>query len=393
MLLGNQKQKGKFEAMKSIRLSTANSESYSSISNIFIDHYMTDANGDFVKIYLYLIRLLNSQSEICIADIADHFNLTEKDICRAIKYWVTREALQLTFDENGQPTGIVILPLKAPNPDLALQADAISLLRSDAIRPKAEKAVMTENPAEETPTAKIVPITASVELSAPAKPRFSAEEISSLMDDANWENILILVETFFNKPVSQSDMQSLLYIYETLSFSYDLFEYLIEYCSEMGKRSCRYLEATAVGWYQDNIQTRAQAKELYGAMSKTCRLVYKTLGIRRNTPTTSEQEIFKTWTRDYGFDDAIIEEACIRAVTNASNPSIKYVNATLTNWHNAGVKTRKDIAVLDEEHNQSKKAKATQPVKKTAFHSFTQSSMKTQLDEMEQLFHQEVNQQ
>ena len=125
MLLGNQKQKGKFEAMKSIRLSTANSESYSSISNIFIDHYMTDANGDFVKIYLYLIRLLNSQSEICIADIADHFNLTEKDICRAIKYWVTREALQLTFDENGQPTGIVILPLKAPNPDLALQADAM----------------------------------------------------------------------------------------------------------------------------------------------------------------------------------------------------------------------------------------------------------------------------
>ena len=74
--------------MKTITISTENSETYSSISNFFIDYYMTDANGEFVKVYLYLIRLLNSKQQISVAEIADHFNLTEKDICRAIKYWV-----------------------------------------------------------------------------------------------------------------------------------------------------------------------------------------------------------------------------------------------------------------------------------------------------------------
>ena len=70
--------------MKQITISTENCETYSSISNFFIDYYMTEANGEFVKVYLYLVRLLNKESNITVAQIADHFNLTENDICRAI---------------------------------------------------------------------------------------------------------------------------------------------------------------------------------------------------------------------------------------------------------------------------------------------------------------------
>ena len=67
---------GMFCSMKTITISTENSETYSSISNFFIDYYMTDANGEFVKVYLYLARLLGSNSKVTVADIADHFNLT-----------------------------------------------------------------------------------------------------------------------------------------------------------------------------------------------------------------------------------------------------------------------------------------------------------------------------
>ena len=73
-----------------------------------------------------------------------------------------------------------------------------------------------------------------------------------------------------------------MYIYDTLGFSVDLFEYLIEYCTTMKKKNCRYLEATAIGWDQDGIQTKAQAKEQYALMSGVCRVFYKTLGIKRD---------------------------------------------------------------------------------------------------------------
>ena len=69
--------------MDTITISTKNKETYSAVSNFFIDYYMTEANGEFVKIYLYLVRLLNSGNAVTVAGIADHFNLTEKDICRA----------------------------------------------------------------------------------------------------------------------------------------------------------------------------------------------------------------------------------------------------------------------------------------------------------------------
>ena len=83
--------------METITISTKNHETYSSVSNFFIDYYMTEANGEFVKVYLYLIRLLNSGRAVTVAEIADHFDSTEKDICRAIKYWIKQKVLKLEY--------------------------------------------------------------------------------------------------------------------------------------------------------------------------------------------------------------------------------------------------------------------------------------------------------
>ena len=217
--------------MKTISISTENSETYSSISNFFIDYYMTDANGEFVKVYLYLIRLLNSQHQISIAEIADHFNLIEKDICRAIKYWVSKEVLRLTFDGNGQPTGIVVLPLHAPALELSSEVDAFSLLRSDteaeiAETPTSKKAISEQVGKTYEPqnvSAKIVPINqTAMELSAPQKPIFTQKDMDKHLHDQDWEDIVYQVETLFGKTISASDTQSLMYIYDTLGFSVDL---------------------------------------------------------------------------------------------------------------------------------------------------------------------------
>lgn len=379
--------------MKTITISTENSETYSSISNFFIDYYMTDANGEFVKIYLYLIRLLNSQVNISVAEIADHFNLTEKDICRAIKYWVTKEALRLTFDGNGNPTGIVILPLSAPNMELAMSADAVSLLRSDAPQKAAEKkdATASAKMEEKRDTTAL----SSIERTAPDKKKYTAAEISSFSRDEDWEDIQYQVETLFGKPVSQADVQSLLHIYDNLGFDTDLFEYLIEYCTTLGKKSCRYMEAVANGWYQDGIRTKRQAKEQYGTMTSTARMVYKALGIKRNVPTAIELEFFSTWTKDFGFSEDIIQCACERAILHSNNPNIKYVNGILEDWNRNNVQTRADIEKLDEAFANSKnKVSSAQSKPRTRkqnnFNNFTQTDLSDELAEIEALIENEV---
>lgn len=46
--------------MANIKLHSDSPVSATSVSNTFIDEYMSDANGEFVKIYLYLLRLMNA---------------------------------------------------------------------------------------------------------------------------------------------------------------------------------------------------------------------------------------------------------------------------------------------------------------------------------------------
>ncbi len=58
------------------------------LENEFIDQYMAKANGEYVKVYLLLLRHLNEPSgALTISRIADLLDHTEKDVIRALNYW------------------------------------------------------------------------------------------------------------------------------------------------------------------------------------------------------------------------------------------------------------------------------------------------------------------
>ena len=117
--------------MSYITITTEKNETYSSISNFFIDYYMTSASGEFVKVYLYLVRQLSARGPVSVADIADHFNLTEKDICRAIKYWISQDVMRLNYNDKKEPVGITLLPLQDKSHQESDSMEGLSLLSMD----------------------------------------------------------------------------------------------------------------------------------------------------------------------------------------------------------------------------------------------------------------------
>ena len=72
------------------------------VSNLFIDEYMKDANDAQLKVYFYLLRMLNAEQAISVSGIADKFNHTEKDVIRALKYWEGEKILSLTYTTDRQ---------------------------------------------------------------------------------------------------------------------------------------------------------------------------------------------------------------------------------------------------------------------------------------------------
>ena len=80
------------------------------VPNLFLDNYMPEANGEYVKIYLYLLRCLKSDTqELSIELIANKFENTESDVRRALKYWERMKLLKLQYDNSQNLTGIQIV--------------------------------------------------------------------------------------------------------------------------------------------------------------------------------------------------------------------------------------------------------------------------------------------
>lgn len=87
------------------------------IHNSFIENYMMEANGDYVKVYLYLAKCIQYQeSELSISSLADHMDNTEKDVIRALQYWEKRNLLLIKRDPHtGYIIGIeMLLPEHSP---------------------------------------------------------------------------------------------------------------------------------------------------------------------------------------------------------------------------------------------------------------------------------------
>ena len=82
--------------MANLMLQTEQKITYTNVPNSFIDNEMCEANGDFVKVYLYLLRCtLGLPEDFSIPFIADKFNLTENDVIRALRFWEKKELIHL----------------------------------------------------------------------------------------------------------------------------------------------------------------------------------------------------------------------------------------------------------------------------------------------------------
>ena len=80
------------------------------VENDFIDHYMVSANGEYVKVYLLLLRYQNIPEQLPdIPQMADLLENTEGDILRALKYWEKEGILSLEYDETNELAGICII--------------------------------------------------------------------------------------------------------------------------------------------------------------------------------------------------------------------------------------------------------------------------------------------
>lgn len=319
--------------MKTLTLKNKFQTNATLLPNDFIDNYMIDANGEFVKVYLFLLRHLDDPcSSITISTIADCLNNTENDILRAFRYWEKAGLLRVERDESGRITCLelqkaAMLSKSSPKP--------FDTENSEKRKPEREDIRPQPAPLSDTAAPKAVPIDG-----------FRAQkEIKSL---------LFIAEQYLGKTLTRTEMETITYFYDTLHMSADLIEYLLESCVENGHKSMHYIQKVAFSWHEDGIETVAQAKEESMLYSRSCYTVLNAFGIKNRGPASAELDYIKKWTEEYGFSSDIIEEACRRTIMATHQPSFEYADSILTRWHDRNIRHLKDITCLDEEHQKER---------------------------------------
>lgn len=365
--------------MPRIIIHSDSSNSATSVSNIFIDEYMSDANGEFVKIYLYLLRLLNApDSAFSISSIADKFEHTEKDVKRALSYWERMHLLRLEYDNAQNLTGICLLDSSSRDTSdeaPVLQAkQSVLTLQNDALTMRAPaKDVLTD--AASADTTAFPDASSKEESPLPKEKSYTADDIKNFRQNDQIAELFFITERYLGRTLTATDVNALLYLYDGLGFSADLIEYLVEYCVSKGHTSIRYIQSTAINWAENNVATVADAKRDAKLHSKAYYAVMKSFGISGRNLVPSETDFIEKWKNDYGFPLEIITEACQRTIQSVHQPSFPYADSILNSWHKRQIHNLDDIAKLDTEHQSRKGTTASNNTSsKNKFNNFDQRS-------------------
>lgn len=295
------------------------------VENEFIDVHMIKANGEFVKVYLFLLRHLNNPyTSVTISTIADCLEDTEGDILRAIKYWEAEGLLSIIYDDEEKLVGLELSTISSNTGPL----------------PKIPETALHTVPMEQ-PTASPAP----------------APKAKSFKSKKEVRQLLFVAEQYLGKTLSKTDMDAISYFYDTLHFSTDLIEYLIEYCVENGHKSMHYIQSVALAWADANIHTVDEAKANSAMYNKNCYTVLKAFGITGRGPAANEKKFINRWTDEYGFSLDLIKEACNRTMASIHQPSFDYTDSILKNWHSKNVHHLADVQTIDTAYQKEKEKK------------------------------------
>lgn len=343
--------------MTAINISSDIATSFTTVSDIFIDQYMPKANGEFVKVYLYLLRATGSGAGIAtISEIADHFSNTEADIIRALNYWASEGILQLQSGADGQIMGINLCSLSVSGMQAA-QSNIQSAVADNAAQNNLQNISTANIRMQDSVVEKLKSQT--TDKAASSQKEYTLDEIKEFRKNPDISELFFIIETYLKHTLSSSDTNMVLYWLDELHFSTDLVEYLVEYCITKGHSSLRYMNKVALGWADAGIKTVDQAKDDAAAHSQIYYSVMKALGITGRNLVDSEVSLINKWVGEYGFDIELVKAACSKTISAIQKPSFEYTDSILANWRKKDVHTLKDVEVLDANFAKANKASAT----------------------------------
>ncbi|NLC66992.1 MAG: DnaD domain protein [Clostridium sp.] len=279
------------------------------LSADFVDIYMPKAKGEYVKIYIMLLRYTQlGELGVTASFLAENLGILENDVIKALDYWDNLGILKVnTYDGMGNIS--------------------VEIMQSSNILDEA---------------------------SIPNKKEGQETSISNPM--------LSEIELLLNRPLSSSDMEKFLYFKEEYNFPEEVVILLVQHCVQKDITNLRYMEQVAITWHSEGITSIELAQQNIKSHEDkwtNYRKVLNYLGIKEKNIMKPQEDLLEKWFYDYEFTTDMIINACDISFNNLGKGEIKYIDGILRSWYNDGIKNKDDIKKQEEKFKAKGKKKNT----------------------------------
>ena len=261
-----------------------NKINFTPVSNVFIEKYMPSARGEFIKVYLLLLKFTtNNEPGVNGEIIASKLNLLESDVMNALHYWHEQGVIKLIPIDNMNNFNIEFLPLED---------------------------IHSEN-------------NSNVNL------------LDTLLNNSETTGMLKEIEKILARPLSNKEMEMYLNWQKDFSFTSELILLLVEYCASKGKNDYRYIEKVALSWHDMNIDTIEKAQNhIKHTEDKWIkyRKILNYLGIKNTEIMKPQEDLLNKWLFTYKFDVKLIEKACDICFERLNRADFKYIDGILSSF-------------------------------------------------------------
>lgn len=294
---------------------------FTPVSNVFIENYMPQARGEYVKVYLLGLKYcVSGEPGVASHVLSESLNLLETDVLNAWIYWSDAGLIKMIPMDNKGNFSIQFLDVPEP---AGLNPNDVSLL----------------------------------------------EELSN----SSTKDMLQDIEKLLFRPLSSSEMEMYINWQKEYNFSPEIILLLIQYCASKGKSDPRYIEKTAISWHEAKI-TSVDDAQSYIKMHEdkwvNIRKIMKYLGMRDGDVMKPQEELMEKWLYSYSFEPEVIFKACNVCFERINKTDFKYIDGILTSWHKEGIKTLEDVSKKDAKKSYAKGGYKFPPAKKQPVGNF-----------------------
>lgn len=291
------------------------------LSANFVDYFMPKARGEYVKVYITLLRYTQMGEDGVTSNfLADILGLLETDVFKALEYWDQVGLISLhTIDAHGS---------------MSIEIKESQSLVSPLLTRSEENPVQSEKPTSE--------------------PEKRTENMHPMLQE---------ISMLMGRPLSSSEAEKFLYFKEQYKLAEEVIILLVQHCVLKGKPNMKYIETVAISWDSQGIKTAELAQQNIKKHEEkwmNYRKVLTYIGMSDKDIPKPQEDLLEKWFYTFGFTTEMILKACDISFNTLGKVEMGYINGILRSWLKDDIKTLQDIEKNEKKPRKSRSTKKSQ---------------------------------